>query len=251
MRNRPPIKALAIAGVACSAALLLSACNSSNADVNPEAEPTEVASSEAQAGDARGNMTIAPGTHTYTKGPLPVTYTTTTTTFDGSGGDYRILYGDPYGSLDFNFPVNVADLSQLVAGEEAGGEQSLLFAGPIDFPTDIGTWLDGAAALEIVDQGTLSIADGDASWWDVEVSDPSAKCLVDQPTDEPCVVLWPFLDSGDRQIVQFVVGSARVYAIEAGTDPLMAVTRNDGTPKEDVAAWLATTDEIVSSITLG
>jgi len=41
-----------------------------------------------------------------------------------------------------------------------------------------------------------------------------------------------------------------VYAIEAGAEPLMAVTRNDGTPEEDVAAWLATTDEIVSSITL-
>jgi hypothetical protein len=179
-----------------------------------------------------------------------VTYTVTTAASDGSGGDFRILYGDPYGSLDFNFPVNVADLSQLVTAEEAAGEQSLLFVGPIDFPTDIGAWLDGAAALEIVDQGTLSIADGDASWWDVEVSDPSAECLADPPTDEPCVILWPFLGDGDRQIAQFVVGSARVYAIEAGTEPLMAVTRNDGTPEDDVAAWLATTDEIVSSIIL-
>ena len=46
MRNRPPINALAIAGVACSAALLLSSCDASNADANPEAEPTEVATSE-------------------------------------------------------------------------------------------------------------------------------------------------------------------------------------------------------------
>ena len=250
MRNPPLINALAIAGVACSAALLLSACDASNGDANSEAEPTEVATSEAQADDGRGDLpTIEPGTYTYTNGPFPVTYTTTTATFEGSGGDYRILYGDPYGSLDLNFPVNVADLSQLVTAEATADEQSLLFAGPIDFPTDIGAWLDGAAALKIVDQGTLSLADGDASWWDVEVSDPSAKCLADPPTDEPCVILWPF-DDGDRQIVQFVVGSARVYAIEAGTEPLMAVTRNDETPEEDVAAWLATTDEIVSSITL-
>ncbi len=251
MRNRPPINALAIAGVACSAALLLSACDASNGDANSEAAPREVATSEAQAGDDRGTVpTVEPRTFTYANGPFPVTYTITTAAYDGSGGDFRILYGDPYGSLDFNFPVNVADLSQLVTAEATADEQSLLFAGPIDFPTDIGAWLDGAAALEIVDQGTLSIADGDASWWDVEVSDPSAKCLADPPTDEPCVVLWPFLDDGDRQIVQFVVGSARVYAIEAGTEPLMAVTRNDGTPEEDVAAWLATTDAIVSSIIL-
>ncbi len=80
--------------------------------------------------------------------------------------------------------------------------------------------------------------------------DEGPRFLADPPTDEPCVVLWPFLGAGDRQIVQFVVGSARVYAIEAGTEPRMAVTRNEGTPEEDVAAWLATTDEIVSSITL-
>ena len=249
MRNRPQTRTLAIAGVTYSAALLLSACDASNGDA--EAEPTEVATPEARADDDRGNLpTIEPVTYTYSNGPFPVTYTTTTATVDGSGGDYRILYGDPYGSLDFNFPVNVADLSELVTAEETAREQSLLFAGPIDFPTDIGAWLAGAAALEIVDQGTLSIADGDASWWDVEVSDPSAECLADPPTDEPCVILWPFLGDGDRQIAQFVVGSARVYAIEAGTEPLMAVTRNDGTPEEDVAAWLATTDEIVSSIIL-
>ena len=92
-----------------------------------------------------------------------MTFATTEATFDPSrGGDpYRVLLGDPYGGLVFDFPVNVADLSQLVTEGESGDEE--LFAGPIDVPVDVGAWLDRAVALEIVNEGTLSLADGDAS----------------------------------------------------------------------------------------
>lgn len=250
----PLIKGAGMATIAC-AALMLSACNSSNDDATSAAEPTEVATSEEPADDLRKYLpTIEPGTYTYTRGPFPVTYTTTEATYDPSkGGDpYRVLLGDPYGSLSFDFPVNVADLSQLVTAGEPANEQGELFAGPIDFPADIGAWLEGAVALEIVDQGTLSLADGDASWWDVEVSDPSARCFSDSPPDEddPCVVLWPYLDEqDDRQIGEWVLGPRRVYAIEAGSEPLMVVAGTDGTP-EVVAGWLATTDAIVASFTL-
>ena len=216
------------------------------------AEPTEVTASETQAYDDRGNdPEIEPGTYTYTKGPFPVTYTTTEATIDPSNGGnpYQVLLGDPYGSLVFDFPVNAADLSQLVTQEESV-DGPFLFAGPIDFPADVGAWLDGAVALEIVDQGTLSLADGDASWWDVEVSDPSARCFSDSPpNDGPCVVLWPYVN--EQAVGEVVLGSRRVYAIEAGSESLMASAGTDGTPEEDVAGWLATTDEIVSSITLG
>ena len=243
-----------MATIACGAALLLSACDSGSSAPTSGAEPTEVATSEAPADDLRKYLpTIEPGTYTYTRGPFPVTYTTTEATFDPSEGNdpYRVLLGDPYGELHFDFPVNVADLSQLVTADESA-EEELLFAGPIEFPADIGAWLDGAVALEIVDQGTLSLADRDASWWDVEVSDPSARCFSDiRPDDDPCVVLWPWLDEqDDRQIGEWVVGPRRVYAIEAGSEPLMVMAGTDGTPEEDVAGWLATTDEIVSSFTL-
>ena len=138
-----------------------------------------------------------------------------------------------------------------MTAEESADEE--LSAGPIGFPGDVGAWLEGAVALEIVDRGSLSLADGDASWWDVEVSDPSARCFADSPpNDGPCVVLWPYLDEqDDRQIGEIVLGSRRVYAIEAGGEPLMASAGTDGTPEEEVAGWLATTDQIVSSITLG
>ena len=243
-----------MATIACGAALMLSACDSGSSAATSGAELTEVATSEEPVDDLRKYLPASePGTYTYTRGPFPVTFTTTEATFDPSkGGDpYRVLLGDPYGDLVFDFPVNVADLSQLVTEGEPGDEE--LFAGPIDFPADVGAWLEGAVALEIVDQGTLSLADGDASWWDIEVSDPSARCFSDSPPgeDDPCVVLWPYLDEqDDRQIGEFVLGPRRVYAIEAGSEPLMVVAGTGGTPEEEVAGWLATTDEIVSSVTL-
>lgn len=251
MHTLPLLKAAGMATIACGAALLLSACDSSSSGATSQAEPTEVTASETPADDDGGNdPQIEPGTYTYTKGPFPFTYTTPETTIDPTNGQnlYQVLLGDPYGSLVFDFPVNAADLTQLVTEEESVDGPSLS-ADPIDFPTDIGAWLDGAVALEIVDQGTLSLADGDVSWWDVEVSDPSARCFADYPVDGPCVVLWPYVN--EQTVGEVVLGSRRVYAIESGSVPLMASAGTDGTPEEDAAGWLATTDEIVSSITLG
>jgi hypothetical protein len=68
------------------------------------------------------------------------------------------------------------------------------------------------------------------------------------------VFLWPYPDERSapqtRQIGAPVFGSARVYAIESASAPLMVVAMNRDVPDEEVSGWLATTDEIVSSITL-
>lgn len=260
--TRTPTRVRAAAASAV-VALVLSGCTSTDDEPEPaatqDAAPSEEPLDESAADD--GELpTTEPGTYTYDNGPFPVTFTTTVPTIDPSGGNdpYRVLLGDPYGGLGFDFPVNVADLSQPVtAADDAesvtAGSVDLLYAGPIDFPDDIGAWLEGAASLQIVDEGTLSLADGEASWWDVEVTEESAVCFADTPPDEdPCVILWPYLaEQEDRQIGDLVLVSARVYAIEFGSEPLMAVAGNGGTPEEEVAGWLATTDEIVSSITLG
>ena len=116
----------------------------------------------------------------YDNGPFPMTLTTTTVTLDGSrGGDpYRIIQGEPYGGLEFDFPASAADLTRQVTGEESATEgradEFLLYAGPIDFPTDIDGWLEGAVSLDVVDQGTLTRPDGEAAWWDLQVNDPAA-----------------------------------------------------------------------------
>jgi hypothetical protein len=102
--------------------------------------------------------------------------------------------------------------------------------GPIDFPTDVGGWLASAVSLDVVDQGSVSRPDGDAAWWDVELSEPSARCFPEGSADvaeSPCVVLWPFVEEKtelfDRQLGEFVTSSARVYAIQDGDEPLIAV----------------------------
>ncbi len=258
-----------VRAAAASVAVVVAMSGCTSAEDEPAAAaPSEDVTTTDDGGDEQedydggGDLpTTEPGTFTYDNGPFPVTFTTTVPTIDPSqGGDpYRVLLGDPYGIFSFDFPVDVADLSQPVTSEDSGdvesveaGSDDLVFAGPLDVPTDIGAWLEGAASLEIVDEGTLSLAGGDASWWDLEVTDPSAICFADTPPDEdPCVVLWPYLaEQNDRQIGDWVLDSARVYAIEFGSEPLMAVAGIGGTPDEEVAGWLATTDEIVASITL-
>ena len=219
-----------------------------------------------------------PGTYTYDRGPFPVTFTTTETTYDMSrGGDpYRVLVGelggvdDVYGFLTFDFPVTAADLTVLATADGPiheietanSGVPDMLMAGPIDFPTDVGAWLESAVSLSVVDQGTLSRPDGEAAWWDVELIEPSARCFPEDSVDGddlPCVVLWPYLEEKaelfDRQIGEFVRDSARVYAIQDGDEPLVAVAYTGfeapESPEEDLALWVRTTDAIVSTITLG
>ena len=203
-----------------------------------------------------------------------MTITTTAATYDMSRGSdaYRVLVGelgdgeDAYGFLTFDFPVTAADLTVLATADgpiheietSNSGVPDMLMAGPIDFPTDVGAWLDSAVSLDVVDQGTVSRPDGEAAWWDVELSEPSARCFPEDSVDGdeiPCVVLWPYLDGqDDRQIGEFVRDSARVYAIQDGDEPLMAVAytgfNTPEAPKEDLAVWVGTTDAIVSTITL-
>jgi len=238
---------------------------SGSGEATPVDQPTDEVrvddgTDDVQPPNAEAGSVIEPGTYTYTDGPFPVTFTTTGTTYDPSrGGDpYRIVLGDPHGMLQMDFPVTVADLSQTVTPEAAAAgdvqESALgeLFAGPIEVPADIGAWLEGAVSLRVVEKGRLGLADGEAPWWDIEVSDPSARCFLD--VDEPCVFLWPYPDDRNapqtRQIGTPVFGSARVYAIESASAPLMVVAVNRDVPDEEVPGWLATTDEIVSSITL-
>ena len=127
-----------------------------------------------------------------------------------------------------------------------------LYAGPILFPDDVGAWLERAVSLRIIDEGSLALPAGEASWWDIEVSNPAARCFAG--IDEPCVFLWTTAPQRDapqvRQIGAPVFGSARVYAIDAGSTPLTLVAMNRDVPDEDVPAWLATTDQIVSAVKL-
>ena len=233
-------------------------------DVAPVDSPTDEAvvddgTDEQAAPEPNQGSPVQPGTYTYDNGPFPIVLTTTTVTLDGSrGGDpYRIIQGDPYGILGFDFPATAADLTQQVTDEQSAAEgredEFLFYAGPIDFPTDIDAWLEGAVSLDVVGRGSLSRPDGETAWWDLQVTDPSATCFADEDTTDlpPCVVLWPYVDDGtDHQIGEFVLGSARVYAIETDAGPLMALADMRGGPEEGLTDWLAVTDEIVSSITL-
>jgi hypothetical protein len=205
---------------------------------------------------------IEPGTYTYPGGPFPVTFTTKEVWFDPSpeGDPHRFLLGDPVGTLQLDFPVTVSDLTQRVTPEAAAdgvgdvdeSDVGELYAGPILLPDDIGAWLGGAASLRLVDEGTLALSEGEASWWDIEVSDPAARCFAG--IDEPCVFLWTTAPQRDalqvRQIGAPVFGSARVYSIDAGSTPLTLVAMNRDVPDEDRNSWLAATDEIVATITL-
>ena len=239
---------------------------SGQGDLAPVDEPTPTDEAGADGAEPRANSgsAVPAGTYTYDNGPFPVTLTTPVDTLDMSSGadPYRFIAGDPYGVLGFDFPATAADLSvQVTAEEPVDGAvtridtpgEDLLLAGPIDFPADVGAWLEGAVSLEVVDQGSLSLPEGEASWWDVELSDPSATCIVDPPADSgACVVLWPYVDDGtEHQIGSLLLGPTRVYAIETGGETVMATADINGGPEADLPDWLATADEIVSSITLG
>ena len=237
---------------------------SGQGDVAPVDSPTDEAAvddgtNEAPAAEPNRGSPVQPGTYTYDNGPFPIALTTTTVTLDGSrGGDpYRVIQGEPYGGLSFDFPATAADLTVQVTGEDSATEgredEFLLYVGPIDFPTDVDAWLEGAVSLDVVDQGTLSRPDGEAAWWDLQVSDPAATCFAGDDTtdDPPCVVLWSYVDDGtDHQIGMWVSEPARLYAIETDAGPLMALADMRGGPDDGLTDWLATTDEIVSSITL-
>lgn len=167
------------------------------------------------------------------------------------------IQGDPYGGLDLDFPTTAADLTQRVTHEQSATEgradQAELYAGPIDFPTDIDAWLEEAVSLDVVDAGILRRPDGDAAWWDLRVSDPAATCFADDDTSDipPCVVLWPYEDDGtDHQIGMWVSEPARLYAVETDAGPLMALATMRGGPQAQLADWLAVTDAIVSSMTV-
>ena len=185
-------------------------------------------------------------------------------TFDPSFGNepYRSLVGDPSGWLIFDFPLTVADLSQEATAEGPvhefpQGEVDWLMAGPVDAPADVGAWLASAVSLDVVDEGTLSLAEGQAEWWDVEVSNSSARCFEFPSDQDACVVLWPWPTSEElwaRQGGTYVIGSSRLYAVDTGSDTLIAVAyardlNSAPAPEEELARWLATTDGIVSSIT--
>ena len=248
---------------------------SGQGEVAPVDQPTDEAvvedgNGEQAVAEPNSGATVQPGSYTYTGTPttvgglgpfpaaFPYAFTTEVTTLDGSsgGGLYgRQVLGDPYGALEFDFPVVVADLTQPVTDEGSAtagrADEDLLYAGPIDFPTDIGAWLEGAVSLDVVDDGTLSLAGGQAQWWDVEVSDPAAACIPDTTGDDPpCVLLWPSSDGhDDPQIGLGVQGAARIYAIGTDTGPLMAMAHIRGGPQDQAAGWLATTDQIIASIT--
>lgn len=254
--------AAVVAGVVWGPGIVDSLSN--GGDPAPVDQPTDEATVDdgtEEQGGAQPNRgaTVQPGTYTYDNGPFPITLTTATVTLDGSyGADaHRIIQGDPYGGLEFDFPATAADLTQRIAEQDAATDgraaEDLVFAGPIDFPTDIDAWLEGAVSLEVVDQGSLTRPDGEAAWWDLQVTDPEALCFADENTADvpPCVVLWPYLDDQtDHQIGMWIVEPARLYAIETDTGPLMALASMRGGPGAGLAEWLATTDEIVASITL-
>jgi hypothetical protein len=256
MTGRNPA-ARVVAAVGATAVLGLAACSGADEESASSASATAQPSASEPAAEeiwANSGVPLEPGTYTYDNGPVPYTYTTSGTTLDETrGGDpYRVVLGVPYGALGFDFPVKVADLSEQVTPQESAGEE-LVFAGPIEIPADIGRWLADAAALRVVDQGTLSRPDGTASWWDLEVSDPAARCFVEgPPPPRPCVVLWPYLDDeGDRQLGDWVLGSARLYAVETGAEPVLATAHIRGGPQEAASDWLSTADEIVASMTVG
>lgn len=248
---------MGLATLASASVLLLSACDSDSSSSAADGDPAESSTSEATPEEPSEDLPppnsdvgspVEPGTYTYDSGPFPVTFTTRETTYDMSnGGDpYRVIAMEDYGLLALDFPVNAADLGQPPSDEvdEYGQYQ---VAGPIDFPDDVGAWLGEAIALDIADQGTIELTDGEASWWDLEVSDPDARCFEDG--DEPCVTLWSFdEEQPERQIGVNVMGSARLYAVDAGDETLMLATEKYGV--EDVPAFLDDTDQIVASLTL-
>jgi hypothetical protein len=257
--------ALAVAGPV----LTLAACASNDDPSTGTAESVDQdvneSSPEQATAEPNSGTTVDPGTYTYAgdstfPAAFPYSFTTEVTTLDGSSGAGlygRQVLGDPYGALEFDFPVVVADLTQSVTGPDSATEgradQNLLYAGPLDFPTDIAAWLDDAVSLDVVDTGTLTLASGQAQWWDVEVTDPAAACLPEASTDDPpCVLLWPSSDGQDPpQIGLGVDGTTRIYAIPTDNGTLMAIAhlRNAG-PSEALTDWLTTTDDIISSITV-
>ena len=119
------------------------------------------------------------------------------------------------------------------------------------FPTDIDAWLEGALSLDVVDQGNLSRPDA-AAWWDLQVPDPAATCFAGDDTTDvpPCLVLWPYVDDQtDHQVGMSVLVPPRLDAVETDV-VLMALADMCGGPESGLADWPATTDEIVSSLTL-
>lgn len=263
-------RSLVAVTIVSSSALVVMSCSSGDAEPTAGGDPMEAATDDGASGDQQDGppepeweslrgLAVEPGTYAYANGPFPMTLTTEVVTYDPSrGGDpYRVVYGEQFGTLGFDFPIEFADVSQLVTSEEDASSVNQfgeMFAGPVDVPDDFGAWIAGAAALEVVDEGTLGLADGSASWWDVQVSEPAAKCFVDDDADsDPCVILWPYLeDQDDRQIGNWVSPTARVYAVPNGSDPVMAIATGLGTDDPDeVTAWMTTADQIVSSLSLG
>lgn len=253
IRRAKALTALAPVG---AVALVLSSCSSDASSESAESESTESATAEETHEEElpppnpEQGAPVEAGTYTYEKGPFPVTLTTGETTYDMSrGGDpYRVIAMDPYGFLTLDFPVSAADLTQ-PPSEETNEFGEYEVAGPIEFPDDIDAWLQDAIALDIEDEGTLELADGEAAWWDLQVSDPNAACFADAPATPPCVTLWPFQDQ-ERQTGGTVFDWARLYAVETGEEPLMLLTEIHGVSEEDLPAFLDTTDQIVGSITL-
>ena len=253
-------KAQALTALAGAGALVLSSCGSDGSSESAESESTESAAAEQTPEEEmpppnpeEEGTPVEAGTYTYERGPFPVTLSTEETTYDMSrGGDpYRVIATDSNGFLSLDFPINAADLTQ-PPSEETDEFGQYEVAGPIDFPDDIGAWLEDAIALDIEDEGTLELADGEASWWDLQVSDPDAACFADAPANPPCVTLWPFLESEpERQVFPAnVFDRARLYAVETGEEPLMLMAETRGVSEEDLPAFLDTTDQIVGSITL-
>lgn len=252
-RRNPIRRTKALTALVGAGALVLSSCSPDALSESAETESTESATAEETPEDElpppnpMEGTPVEAGTYTYEKGPFPVTLTTEETTYDMSrGGDpYRVIAMDPYGLLRLDFPVNAADLTQ-PPSEETNEIGEYEVAGPIDFPDDIGAWLRDAIAFDIVDEGTLELADGEAAWWDLQLTDPDAACFAS--VVEPCVTLWPYQDQ--RQIGGRFSGWTRLYAVETGEEPLMLQTDTLGISQEDLPAFLDTTDQIVGSITL-
>lgn len=257
-----------LAALACTGAFLVTACSSTATSAGAvDSEPStsgvgENTTEEQPPRNSEEGAPVPPGTHTYDRGPFPVTYTTEETTYDMSRGwdTYRVVAMDPHGLLVLDFPVTAADLTRPPTDEvDEYGDYRV--AGPIAFPEDVGAWLDDAIALTVVDEGTIPLVEGEASWWDLAVSEPEARCFEDGPT-EPCVTLWPHLDGEpERQIGAWVSGTARLYAIDVADDHLMLVTEGFETPEGPdhlagvtaghLPTWLQLTDRIVSSVRLG
>ena len=220
-----------------------------------------------------GDRPLEPGAQVISNDEVSLTITTQecmSRNWEGPGDDF---FGE-FGKLLLSAPDQVADLSETVSqdGQRSGkyitaGE--FLAAGLIEVPSDIGAWLDGAASLTVLDEGTTSLAGGEASWWQVEVSDPKAQCwTTPEEADEGCVLLWPsnIMPLGGVSVHTDEL-TARIYAIdttfdtsaqrhrirrpsdpEGGTVFALSVSDSD-TAQENEAEWRASTDKMISTIT--